>query len=207
MLAITPVEILLKEAAALGIVMNNGESRLISVVCGLSLLFVTSACRTGTDSTDQSAVSEPRMEKLAKEVTELRERIEALEQERGEVRGKSITAAVDMPETTVDRDVLLQEAGDLPALAAQMRMVPYFRRGEAIGTRAFSIKEGSLFRKMGLENGDIVKTVNGKKLPDAAPFYSLFLEAEHLKKIVLVVERGHQNVKLTTRFVENRSPG
>lgn len=55
-------------------------------------------------------------------------------------------------------DTVLQ---DLGPLLTQARVVPNFKGGKIDGYKVFAIKEGSLFEKIGLSNGDVIRSVNG----------------------------------------------
>lgn len=50
------------------------------------------------------------------------------------------------------------------------RIVPVFEQGAAVGFKLFTVRPNSLLARMGLQNGDVVKTLNARSLtaPDAA---------------------------------------
>ena len=85
----------------------------------------------------------------------------------------------------------------LEELATQARVVPSFREGQAQGFKMFAIRPGSLFAKLGLQNGDVLQRINGQplKTPDTAmtAFESL-REARHVE---LDLERGGVPVRKT----------
>lgn len=60
--------------------------------------------------------------------------------------------------------------GNLSSLATQARIVPAFEGGQAVGFKLFSIRPGSLYSKIGVQNGDIIQKVNGYEIssPDKA---------------------------------------
>jgi hypothetical protein len=64
----------------------------------------------------------------------------------------------------VDEAELDKGLENLPMLLTQARAVPYFKEGRSIGLRLFAIKTGSLYEKIGLKNGDILKSINGHSL-------------------------------------------
>lgn len=76
---------------------------------------------------------------------------------------------------------------NLPVLLTQVRAVPYFKNGQAVGLRLFAIKSGSLFEKIGLQNGDVLQSINGNQLGDFSQALKLFerLKAERALKVVL----------------------
>ena len=84
----------------------------------------------------------------------------------------------------------VDEAFDsFPALLKQARAVPYFRSGEILGMRLFSIDKGSLYEKAGLLNGDILRSVNGKSLVDPTDALSFLSILRQKKNVALGVER------------------
>ncbi len=92
-----------------------------------------------------------------------------------------------------ERDV--DEAlSNLPVLLTQLRAVPYFKNGQAVGLRLFAIKSGSLFEKIGLENGDILETINGNQLGDFSQAMKLFEQLKSERSLRLVLERNREAV-------------
>ncbi len=96
---------------------------------------------------------------------------------------------VNVAEADVD-----EALSNLPVLLTQIRAVPYFKDGAAIGLRLFAIKSGSLFEKIGLKNGDILKSINANSLGDFSQALKLFekLKAERTLKVVLERNREEQ---------------
>jgi general secretion pathway protein C len=82
---------------------------------------------------------------------------------------------------------------NLPLLLTQARAVPYFKDGRSIGLRMFAIKTGSLYEKIGLKNGDILKSINGNSLADITQALKLFEQLKQERSISLVLERDKQD--------------
>ncbi len=82
---------------------------------------------------------------------------------------------------------------NLPLLLTQARAVPYFKDGRSIGLRLFAIKTGSLYEKVGLRNGDILKNINGNSLGDISQALKLFEQLKQERSITLVLERDKQD--------------
>ncbi|MBL8920323.1 MAG: hypothetical protein JNJ54_15760 [Myxococcaceae bacterium] len=89
--------------------------------------------------------------------------------------------------------VELEPAG---ALAAQARIVPAFDRGKPIGFKLFSIRRGSLWSAVGLENGDVIGRVNGLDLtsPENALVVSSSLRCA--RRLDVEVRRGGEHLDL-----------
>lgn len=71
---------------------------------------------------------------------------------------------------------LIEEAmADVNDLMQQVKVRPYMEKGNAAGLILSGIKPNSIFRKMGLRNGDIIKGVEGEEITsmdDALGFYT-----------------------------------
>ena len=98
-------------------------------------------------------------------------------------------------EFVVDETELNTALEDLPLLLTQARAVPYFRDGRAIGLRMFAIKSGSLYQKLGLRNGDILKTVNSNSLANIQEAMKLFETLKEERSIAVELERNKQNLQ------------
>ena len=82
---------------------------------------------------------------------------------------------------------------NLPLLLTQARAVPYFQDGKAVGLRLFAIRSGSLFEKIGLMNGDILKSINGNSLADFSQAMTLFQKLKEERSIGVMLERNKQD--------------
>lgn len=102
----------------------------------------------------------------------------------------SSSAASDS--VTVAEDELNAALDNLPLLLTQARAVPYFKDGKAIGLRLFAIKTGSMYEKIGLKNGDILKSINGNSLGDITQAVKLFEKLREERAIALVLVRNRE---------------
>lgn len=82
---------------------------------------------------------------------------------------------------------------NLPLLLTQARAVPYFKGGQSVGLRLFAIKSGSLYEKVGLKNGDILKSINESSLSDITQAVKLFEMLKQEKNISVTVERNRED--------------
>lgn len=80
---------------------------------------------------------------------------------------------------------------NLNQIATQARIVPSFHNGKANGFKLFSIRPGSLYSKIGIQNGDIIQKINGFEMnsPEKAlEIYSKLKDAQGIT--VDLVRRG-----------------
>ncbi len=102
----------------------------------------------------------------------------------------------DQTEFTVADAELTEALSNLPRLLSQARAVPYFKNGESVGMRLFAIREGSLYQKLGLRNGDIIKTVNNNSLTDPSQALKIFEQLKSERNINVLLERAGEEKTL-----------
>lgn len=72
---------------------------------------------------------------------------------------------------------------NLASLATEARIVPAFEGGKSVGFKLFSIRPGSLYSKIGLQNGDVINRINGYEItsPDKAlEVYGKLKDSKHV---------------------------
>ena len=92
---------------------------------------------------------------------------------------------------TVDRALVEKLLANTTMLATSARFVPSVKDGKPNGFKLYAIRPNSIFGKIGLQNGDTIKAINGSDMttPDAAlALYSKLRNASHLS--VQVERRG-----------------
>jgi len=70
---------------------------------------------------------------------------------------------------------------DYMALMHQIRVRSYFSGGRLAGFVIYNIEPGSIFERMGLKNGDVIESVNGKFFTTTQPvveFYNALMDSE-----------------------------
>lgn len=98
-----------------------------------------------------------------------------------------------IPETTVES--LLS---DLPSLLKQARAVPVNGPNRNLaGFRIIEIKPNSIFEKIGIQNGDIVKRVNDEDLDSLEKGMRLFTALRNEKTISIDIERNGTRLNYT----------
>lgn len=110
--------------------------------------------------------------------------------------GDGGSASAESTNVNVDAQELDDALANLPLLLTQARAVPYFKDGKSLGLRLFAIKTGSLFEKIGLKNGDILKDINGSSMSDITQAVKLFERLKEEKNISLTLERGKRDIVL-----------
>ena len=93
-----------------------------------------------------------------------------------------------MERTEVDHAV-----NNLPELLTKARVVPNFTDGKADGFRIFAIQEDSLYAKIGLRNGDILKKVNEIDVRNPQNFLQVFQQLKDENRITIELVRNTED--------------
>lgn len=96
----------------------------------------------------------------------------------------------EVPRAEIDNTL-----SNLNQVAMQARIVPAFKDGQAQGFKLFSIRPDSIYSKIGVQNGDVIKRINGFDMnsPEKAlEVYSKLKEANH---IVIELERNGSAIR------------
>ncbi len=92
---------------------------------------------------------------------------------------------------TIDRALVEKLLSNTTMLATAARFVPSIKDGKPNGFKLYAIRPQSIFGRIGLQNGDTIKAINGSEMttPDAAlGLYTKLRNASHLS--VQVDRRG-----------------
>lgn len=91
--------------------------------------------------------------------------------------------------------------GDLSSLATQARIVPAFEGGEAVGFKLFSIRPGSLYSKIGIQNGDVISRINGYEINSPDKALEVYQKMKDAKEITVDMKRRGKPVTLNYNVV------
>jgi general secretion pathway protein C len=90
----------------------------------------------------------------------------------------------------VDRRELGGAVDNMSGLLTQLRAVAEVEDGRPIGFRLFQIRDDSIFKRLGLENGDVVRRVNGTTIGDPAALLGFLQRLRSEPRVALDVVRG-----------------
>ncbi|HEX9101287.1 MAG TPA: type II secretion system protein GspC [Polyangia bacterium] len=89
------------------------------------------------------------------------------------------------------RGLLDRLLADSTTLATAARIVPSFRDGHPDGFRLFAMRPGSLWTRLGFENGDTLQTVNGMDLTSPEKALEIYSRLRATTELAVgVVRRG-----------------
>ena len=86
---------------------------------------------------------------------------------------------------------------DIGSIMRQVKFRPHFSEGEPDGLMVYGIRPNSVFRKIGLRNGDIIKDVNGVGIVSENDVTSLLAEIEDQDDLKLTLFRRGKIKELT----------
>ena len=98
----------------------------------------------------------------------------------------------EVPRSEVDRAL-----ANLNDLAMQARIVPAFKDGQAEGFKLFSIRPDSLYSKIGIVNGDVIKRINGFEMNSPEKALEVYTKLKDANRIDIEVDRNGSTLRKT----------
>lgn len=92
----------------------------------------------------------------------------------------------------VNRRHLQSQIQDFPKLLSQARVIPHFIDGKADGFVISDIVPGSLYQQVGLQNGDIIRRVNGQQVTSAQQAMAMYQALQNAPSIDVELMRAGQ---------------
>ncbi len=105
--------------------------------------------------------------------------------------------ALDDNNYEVPRNEVDKALANLNDLAMQARIVPAFKDGQAEGFKLFSIRPDSLYSKIGIVNGDVIKRINGFEMNSPEKALEVYTKLKDANRIDIEVDRNGQTLRKT----------
>lgn len=96
----------------------------------------------------------------------------------------------------VDQKEVLASTENMSQILTQARALPYMEQGKTVGFRLSEIVPGSLYEKIGLQNGDVIRSVNAQEVDDPGKFFQLYQGLKNERNITIDVMRNGQRQTL-----------
>jgi len=96
----------------------------------------------------------------------------------------------------VDQREVTASTENVNQLLTQARALPYVEQGKTIGFRISEIMPGSLYEKIGLQNGDVIQKINSQDVDDPAKFFQMYQSLKEERNISIDLMRGGQRQTL-----------
>jgi general secretion pathway protein C len=97
----------------------------------------------------------------------------------------------------IPRETLDHSMGDLSQILTQIRAIPNIQNGKTNGFALSEIEPGSVFDEMGLEEGDVLRSVNGQPMNDPALAMQMMSSLRNANQITIQVLRDGHPTTLT----------
>ncbi len=116
----------------------------------------------------------------------------------GDVPGGDTTGVTKISDTQykVDRTEVDKALNNLAQVSTEARIVPSFKNGVANGFKMFSIKPGSIFAKIGLQNGDVIKKINGYEMNSPDKALEIYQKLKDTTSVNIELERRGQGMSV-----------
>jgi general secretion pathway protein C len=98
--------------------------------------------------------------------------------------------AIDDSHYEVPRAEIDKTLSNLNDVAMQARIVPAFKDGVAQGFKLFSIRPDSIYTKIGIQNGDVIRRINGYDLNSPEKALEIYSKLKEASRIDIEVERN-----------------
>jgi general secretion pathway protein C len=98
----------------------------------------------------------------------------------------------EIPRAEIDKTL-----SNLNDVAMQARIVPAFKDGQATGFKLFSIRPDSIYTKIGVQNGDVIRRINGYDLNSPEKALEIYSKLKESSRIDIEVERSGAVVRKT----------
>lgn len=105
--------------------------------------------------------------------------------------------AVGENEYEVPRAEIDKSLANLNDIAMQARIVPAFKDGVSQGFKLFSIRPDSLYTKIGIQNGDVIKRINGYDLNSPEKALEVYAKLKEASRVDIEIERNGSTRRMT----------
>ena len=93
----------------------------------------------------------------------------------------------------IDSREIEDATANMSRLMTQVRVVPNFTDGQPDGFKVFAIRPGSLFAKIGLQNGDVLKRINGVEIQGPEQAFEAYQRLKDETSIQIDLSRRNAN--------------
>ncbi len=94
-----------------------------------------------------------------------------------------------------DHYVVARSELNLADLATKARIVPSFKNGVADGFKFFSIVPDSLYAKVGIQNGDVIRRINGYEMNSPDKALEIYQKLRDASRLEVEIERRGETLR------------
>ena len=107
---------------------------------------------------------------------------------RGEQESKESAASTYV----LDRKTVRENLDNLPSLLTQARAELYFKEGRPEGFQLSQIQKGSILKSVGFQDGDVIRSVNGREVRSLEDAIALYQQLEDSDSYTIAILRGEK---------------
>ncbi len=96
----------------------------------------------------------------------------------------------------LDQKEVLASTENMGQILTQARALPYTEQGKTVGFKISEIIPGSIYEKIGLQNGDVIQRVNSQDVDDPSKFFQLYQGLKNESSISIDLLRNGQHQTL-----------
>ncbi len=93
---------------------------------------------------------------------------------------------------TISRDLIQDNITNMAQMMSKVRVTPYMKDGRPEGFRVSQIREDSLFRTMGFQNGDVLRSINGLDILSAEDMMKAYNTLKDNTSFSITILRNNQ---------------
>ncbi|MCX6073110.1 MAG: hypothetical protein NTY39_02190 [Campylobacterales bacterium] len=97
---------------------------------------------------------------------------------------------------SIPYQTISEQLSDLQTLGKKLDITPEMNQGKITGFRVNSISPDVVFAQMGIVNGDIIQSINNKKIESYPDMLALISQVPHLRSIRILVLRNNLDKEL-----------
>jgi general secretion pathway protein C len=96
----------------------------------------------------------------------------------------------------IERSLVDQMLSNTTSLATAARFVPSIKDGRPNGFKLYAIRPSSIFGRIGLQNGDTIKAINGMDMTSPDQALGVYTKVRNASHLTVAVERRGETVTL-----------
>lgn len=94
----------------------------------------------------------------------------------------------------LQRSTLESVLGNMNLLSRSARIVPEIKDGKAAGFRLYSVRPDGPFAKIGMQNGDVIASINGLEITSPERAMEVYIKLKSASHLSLGLERNGQKI-------------
>ncbi|MFO7861073.1 MAG: type II secretion system protein GspC [Desulfosalsimonas sp.] len=124
------------------------------------------------------------------EMEELADQAGRLSDRQDEPAPEAAELSVSEEPMSISSQQMNEAMQDVNTLMRQVRVRPYFKDGRPGGLMLSGIRSESIFSEMGLESGDIIKSINGRQIRSVEDAMTFYENMQSSGEVELEIERS-----------------